>query len=91
MSASEHVWVTQVVPEEGLLCTQDLNSTGWVLRQVEQAASVSNQPCTHQLAHQHSQVWCNGLHPALQVVEQLPSVLGQSNHLCHGSCFTSGY
>ena len=69
------------VPEQRLLCSQDLYSTSWVLGQVQQAAGMSNQSGTHKLAHQHGQVGRNGLHPALQVVEQLPSVLCQCNHL----------
>ena len=69
------------IPEQRLLCSEDLHSTSWVLGQVEQAAGMSNQPGTHQLTHQHGQVGRNGLHPALQVVKELPSVLGQCNHL----------
>lgn len=85
--ASSHHWSDSAqvgsagVPEQRLLCSQDLNSTSWVLGQVQQAASMSNQPGAHQLTHQHRQVGRDGLHPALQVVEELPSVLCKCNHL----------
>ena len=42
--------------EQGLLGAQDLHSAGRLLGQVEQRASMGDQPRTHQLAHQHLRI-----------------------------------
>jgi hypothetical protein len=65
----------QIIPEQRLLCSQDLHCAGWLLGQVDEAACVRDEPRAHQLPHQHREVGCHCCHARLEVVKQLAAVL----------------
>jgi len=67
--------------EKGLLGAQDLHCRCRVLRQVEQRASVRDQPRSNKLTHQDGEVGRNCGHAILQVIEELYPVFGQRYHL----------
>ena len=61
--------------EERLLSPENLDGGGGVLGEVHEAAGVSDQPRSHQLAHQDGQVGGDRHHAVLQVLVQLAAVL----------------
>ena len=67
--------------EESLLGTQDLESTGGVLGQVGERASLLDQTRSHDLANQSRQVGGDGAHLVGQVAEEGAAVLGQLDDL----------
>jgi len=68
-------------PEQRLLSSKDLDCTGRLLGQVDQAAGMGDEARPHELPHQHCQVGSHGRHAALEVVKQLAAVLTQLDDL----------
>ena len=60
--------------EKGLLRTKNLNSTGRMFRQVEQATSMSDQPCANKFSNEGRQIRCNGVHSISEIFSELCSV-----------------
>lgn len=67
--------------EKCLLGTEDLDGTGRVLRQAQQAAGVADQPRADKLADECGQVGCDGVHAVPQVLGELCAVRGDGNDL----------
>lgn len=68
-------------PEKRLLSSQNLHRTSRVLRQVQQATRMADQPRSDELSDQSSQVGRDGDHAIPEVLRQLGAVGGDGDDL----------
>lgn len=67
--------------EQGLLRTEDLHGARGVLREVEQAARVTDEPRADELADERGQVRRDRVHAVAQVLRELRAVRGDRDDL----------
>jgi hypothetical protein len=67
--------------EERLLRAEDLNRRRGVLGEVDQRPRVRYEARAYELADEEGEVWGDGLHAVLEVLEQLAAVAGEGDDL----------
>jgi hypothetical protein len=67
--------------EQGLLGAQYLHGTRWLLGQIHQTASVTDQSSPDEFADKSRQIWSDGAHTISQVFRELRTVCGYRYYL----------